>query len=315
MKIRERIIGCTNLGNENNIRDATGHFTGNAQYNAAIHLPTFAPMIAYPNAKVNLGLRIVRKRHDGYHDIESVFIPVKWQDIIEVVADSGQGKGRVTFTTSGLAVPDDGRPNLCERAYLLLAEEFGLPSVKMHLHKMIPMGAGLGGGSADAAFVLRLLNDIFSLGLKDTKLEELAGRIGSDCPFFIRDTTQYVTGRGEVMEPFDLDLSRHHILIIHPGVHVGTAEAYAGITPRIPNDDLRELLQRPIMEWKGTVKNDFEENVIRTHPIIAELKELLDRSGAQYASMTGSGAAVFGIFSEKRTVTVPKGMTSKWASL
>jgi len=272
-------------------------------------------MIANPNAKVNLGLRILRKRPDGYHDIESVFIPVKWEDIIEIVPDSDQGDGKVTFTSSGLAVPDDGKPNLCERAYLLLAQEFGLPSVKMHLHKMIPMGAGLGGGSADAAFVLKILNDSFSLKMSNLRLEELAGRIGSDCPFFIRNTPQYVTGRGEQMEPFRLDLFGHHILVIHPGLHVGTAEAYAGVTPKIPDNDLRELLQRPIIQWKDTVKNDFEESVIRLHPVIAELKELLYRNGALYASMTGSGAAVFGIFPERENMTIPDGMNAKWAVL
>ncbi len=272
-------------------------------------------MIAYPNAKVNLGLRILRKRPDGYHDIESVFIPVKWEDIIEIVPDSVHGNGKVSFTSSGLTVPDDGKPNLCERAYLLLAKEFGLPSVKMHLHKMIPMGAGLGGGSADAAFALKILNDSFSLKISDLRLEELAGRIGSDCPFFIRNRPQYVTGRGEQMEPFQLDLSGHHILVIHPGVHVGTAEAYAGVIPQVPDSDLRELLQRPITEWRDTVKNDFEESVTKMHPVIEELKELLYASGALYASMTGSGAAVFGIFPEREKVTIPEGMSAKWAVL
>lgn len=271
-------------------------------------------MIAYPNAKVNLGLRILRKRADGYHDIESVFIPIKWEDIIEVVKDGGNGSGKVTFTTSGLEVPADGQPNLCERTYLLLAGEFKLPSVKMHLHKMIPMGAGLGGGSADAAFVLKLLNDIFSLKLKNGRLEELAGKLGSDCPFFIRNKPQHVTGRGELMQPFGLNMSGHHILIIHPSVHVGTAEAYAGMTPKIPNNDLRDLLRRPITEWKETVLNDFEESVSSKHPVIAELKKMLYSSGALYASMTGSGAAVYGIFPEKKTVGIPKGMASKWAA-
>jgi 4-diphosphocytidyl-2-C-methyl-D-erythritol kinase len=272
-------------------------------------------MIAYPNAKVNLGLRILRKRPDGYHDIESVFIPIKWEDIIEVIEDGANGAGRVTFTSSGLEVPADGKPNLCERAYMLLAQEFALPAVKMHLHKMIPMGAGLGGGSADAAFVLRLLHDIFSLGLNDAALEERAARLGSDCPFFIRNRPQYVTGRGELMQPFDLNITGHHILVIHPGVHVGTAEAYAGVTPQVPDSDLRELLQRPISEWRDTVKNDFEGSVSRHHPIIGELKELLYANGAHYASMTGSGAAVFGIFGEKKNVDLPEAMTSKWASL
>ncbi|MBI1288378.1 MAG: 4-(cytidine 5'-diphospho)-2-C-methyl-D-erythritol kinase [Flavobacteriales bacterium] len=255
-------------------------------------------MIGYPNAKINLGLNVVRKRSDGFHDIESVFYPIPWYDILEIVPES-KGSGRVTFTSSGIDIPSDGKPNLCERVYQLMHDEFDLFSVKMHLHKIVPIGAGLGGGSADAAFAAAMLNDMFDLGLSEERLEAIVSQVGSDCPFFIRNKPAYVTGRGEVLEPFDLDLSGYWIILVNPNIHIGTKEAYAGITPSEPEFSLKELLSKDVSEWKNGVKNDFEASIFPNHPAIEKLKEQLYALGADYASMTGSGSTVFGLFEKQ----------------
>ncbi len=272
-------------------------------------------MIAYPNAKINLGLNILRKRPDGYHDIESLFIPVQWRDILEIVEHSEGTRGSVLFSSSGIPVPNDGRPNLCERAYHLLNERHALPSVRIHLHKIVPIGAGLGGGSADAAFTLRMLNELFRLGESDAELEHLAGLLGSDCPFFVRNSPQFVTGRGECMEPFPMHLTGLHMLIVYPKIHIGTAEAYAGVTPAMPTTPLVELLRVPIEDWKHLVRNDFEESVFPNHPVLPRLKQQLYDAGAIYASMTGSGSSIFGIFKQRCDTRLDSSMEQKWVQL
>lgn len=255
-------------------------------------------MISYPNAKINLGLNIIRKRTDGYHDIESVFYPVPWCDILEIVPER-VGSGTVTFTSSGISIPSDGKQNLCQQVYELMHTEFGLGSVKMHLHKMVPIGAGLGGGSADAAFAATMLNDMFQLGLSIEKLENIVSLVGSDCPFFIRNTPAFVTGRGEILEPFHLDLTGYWIVLINPNIHIGTKEAYDGVRASEPETSLRTLLTEDISNWKNLVRNDFEASVFPKYPIMQQLKERLYASGAIYASMTGSGSTVFGLFEEE----------------
>ncbi|MCF8257930.1 MAG: 4-(cytidine 5'-diphospho)-2-C-methyl-D-erythritol kinase [Flavobacteriales bacterium] len=272
-------------------------------------------MIAYPNAKVNLGLNILSRRPDGYHDIESVFVPVQWRDMLEVVEDAENAKGTVTFTSTGIAVPDDGKANLCERAYLLLHQRHGLPAVRIHLHKLVPIGAGLGGGSADAAFTLRLIDRIFALGETDAQLEHLAAQLGSDCPFFIRNTPQLVTGRGETMRPVHLHLAGMHILLIHPNIHIGTAEAYSGVTPKVPSTPLQRIVEQPVEHWRDALHNDFEDSLFRRHPLLGRLKAQLYAAGAVYASMTGSGSSVYGLFAERKDVPVPEGMQHRWMEL
>lgn len=268
-------------------------------------------MIAYPNAKINLGLNILRKRPDGYHDIESVFYPVPWCDILEIVPDP-TGKGEVTFTSSGIAIPSDGKPNLCQRVYQLMHDEYSLFSVKMHLHKIVPIGAGLGGGSADAAFAALMLDQLFQLGLSSAQLEEIVAQVGSDCPFFIRNKPAYVTGRGEVLQLFDLDLSGYWIALVNPNIHIGTKEAYAGVTPSQPGSSLQENLSKNVSEWKNGVKNDFEASIFPNHPSIQKLKDQLYHLGADYASMTGSGSTVFGLFSTRpEHLDFPEGFTVK----
>lgn len=272
-------------------------------------------MVCYPNAKVNLGLNILRRRPDGYHDIESLFVPVKWRDILEVVEDRSAAAGTVTFTASGLSVPSDGKPNLCERAYHWFHHRHGLPGVRMHLHKLIPIGAGLGGGSADAAFMLMELNRLFDLGEDLTTLESLAAELGSDCPFFVRNTPQLVSGRGEVMRPFSIDLSGWHMLIVHPGLHIGTAEAYAGVVPKMPAHRVEEVVARPVEQWLGLLHNDFEDSLFAKYPLLAELKQQLYDAGAVYASMTGSGSAIYGLFRAQVEVPLADGMSFRWTEL
>lgn len=272
-------------------------------------------MITYPNAKINLGLNILRKRPDGFHAITSVFIPVMWRDILEIIEDDGATKGTVTFTSSGIAVPDDGKPNLCERAYALLHERHGLPAVKMHLHKLIPIGAGLGGGSADAAFALRMLNEQFALGETDANLEDLAAQLGSDCPFFIRNTPQFVAGRGERMEAIPLEISGLYLLVVCPNIHVSTAEAYANVVPDAPRFPLHQVMTWPVEKWKDALQNDFEDSVFPKYPLLAEVKEKLYAAGAVYASMTGSGSALYGLYREPVEVKLPEGMNFRWMKI
>ncbi|WP_456461423.1 4-(cytidine 5'-diphospho)-2-C-methyl-D-erythritol kinase [Reichenbachiella sp.] len=248
-------------------------------------------MIAFPNAKINIGLNITSKRADGYHNLSSCFLPIDWKDALEIIpADEFE------FTSSGLDIPGDSSGNLCVKAYELLKEEHNIPPVKMHLHKVIPMGAGLGGGSADGAFALKLLNDQFELGLTKNQLEAYAKTLGADCPFFIDKKPKLVAGIGEVMEDISIDLSGYSIVVVFPGIHVSTKTAFSGITPKEPSYDLKAILLQSPKTWQGTVVNDFEETVFAAYPDIQKIKNQLLDLGADYASMTGTGSAVFGVF-------------------
>ncbi|MDB5230743.1 MAG: 4-diphosphocytidyl-2C-methyl-D-erythritol kinase [Chitinophagaceae bacterium] len=267
-------------------------------------------MIAFPNCKINLGLHITAKRQDGYHDIETVFYPITWKDVIEVISDDGNREMSIVndktsnfeFQTSGLKIKGDAKGNLCVKAYNLLKKDFpSLPPVKMHLHKVIPMGAGLGGGSADGAFMLKLLNDKFQLGLSKDQLIHYALQLGSDCPFFIINEACFAKGRGEILEPVALDLSVYSFVIINPGVHINTGWAFQQLSPRQPAKSIKEIISQPILVWKDELKNDFEDAVFKTHPLIAEIKQQLYDAGALYSSMTGSGSTVFGIFKKSKT--------------
>ena len=271
-------------------------------------------MIFYPNAKINLGLNVLRKRNDGFHEIESVFYPIPWFDILEIVPDSG--KGKITFSTSGIEVPSDGKPNLCERVYHRFADEFDIRSVKLHLHKTVPIGAGLGGGSADAAFCAVMLNELFDLGLRAQRLEQIVAEVGSDCPFFIKNQPAYVTGRGEILEPTSVNLSGLWIYLVNPQLHIGTKEAYDGVVPAKPTYHLEEALELDFSHWQGAVKNDFEKSVFKIHPEIAQIKNKLMKSGAKFASMTGSGSTVFALFeSEPKQLPFATSYITKIAQL
>jgi 4-diphosphocytidyl-2-C-methyl-D-erythritol kinase len=254
-------------------------------------------MVVFPGAKINIGLHVTGKRNDGYHTIESVFYPIPLCDILEIVlAENAPG---FELQVSGIDLPGNPADNLCSKAYRLFNERHPLPGAKAALHKIIPAGAGLGGGSSDGSHTLLLLNELSGNPLGTETLLDLASGLGSDCPFFIRNTPAFVTGRGEVLEPISLDLAGFHILLVHPRIHVPTVEAYKLVKPAMPEFSLRDLPRLPVSEWRANVKNDFEEGIFRVHPEIKEIKESLYAMGAVYASMSGSGSSVFGIFSDE----------------
>ncbi len=248
-------------------------------------------MVSFPFCKINLGLQVVSKRPDNYHNIVTCFYPVPWTDVLEVIPSRA-----LTFTQTGLAIPGLPEDNFCLKAYTLLKEEFKLRPVKIHLHKVLPAGSGLGGGSSDAAHMLLALNSLFKLNLSEEVLKKSAMRIGSDCSFFLRDTPAVGRERGDVLTPISLNLKGLYLVIIAPGIHVSTAEAYAGVTPQEPATDLVRILEEPVTSWKSSLKNDFELSVFRQFPALKEIKEKLYSIGALYASMSGSGSSVYGIF-------------------
>ena len=250
-------------------------------------------MISFPNAKINLGLYVTSKRDDGFHNIESIFIPVALSDVLEIVPSPDK---EITFGIAGLPIGEIAGGNICEKAYQLLNADFNLPGVDTFLIKSIPSGAGLGGGSADGAFMLKMLNELFVLNISTTNLKNYAARLGSDCPFFIDNTPCMVTGRGEKIDAIELNLAGKFIVIVHPRVHVNTAEAYKHMNAREAAFDLRTISSLDIATWKDQITNQFEERVISMHPVIGEIKAALYKNGAVYASMSGSGSAVFGIF-------------------
>lgn len=255
-------------------------------------------MISFPNAKINIGLNIVAKRADGFHNLQSVFYPVPLRDVLEVVVDTVASKGEISMRTTGLAITGDVEKNLCTRAYRMLHELYDLPAVKVHLHKVIPMGAGLGGGSADGAFMLTLLNDLFELSVPEEKLFELADKLGSDCPFFVRNTPSYVTGKGMIAKEVEADLSNYHLVLINPGIHVSTVDAFSAILQGSPPANVLEEIEKPVSEWQNKISNDFEKSVFKAHPQLAEIKQKLYGLGADYVSMTGTGSTIYGLFKE-----------------
>jgi 4-diphosphocytidyl-2-C-methyl-D-erythritol kinase len=258
-------------------------------------------LIAFPNAKINLGLRVTEKRPDGYHNLQTCFVPVGWCDALEIVES-----GKTSLHVSGLRIAGSDTENLCIKAWRLLNKDFDIPAVDIYLHKNIPMGGGLGGGSSDAAFTLRMLSDHFNLALGDELLGMYAEVLGSDCPFFIRNRISIGEGKGEILEPLDCDLSSFEVVVVYPEVHIETARAYAGIRPAVPTEHLRDvLLQVPVAEWKNHVINDFEKGVFDLVPELAALKKTMYEQGAVYASMSGSGSSVYGLFKFDPTLDLP----------
>ena len=247
-------------------------------------------MIVYPNAKINIGLNVLEKRADGYHELSSVFYPVKdLCDILEIIPSI-----EFSFASSGIKISGEG--NICAKAFEMLKQDFGISNVNIHLHKQIPIGAGLGGGSADGAFMLKAMNILFDLKLSIAQLEKYALQLGADCPFFIENTPKYVQGVGENMSSVDLEFSAYELKFIFPELHISTAEAYGGITPKTPETNLLDLINQPIENWKGKVKNDFEVATFTKHPQLQKMKNQLYTDGAIYASMTGSGSVLYGMF-------------------
>ncbi len=253
-------------------------------------------MLVFPNSKINLGLNITQKRADGFHDIETVFYPVPWRDALEVI-ENHNSEELFTFSQSGILIDGKKEDNLIYKAWQLLSEIKPIPAIKVHVHKNIPMGVGLGGGSADAAFFIELIDKKFAFNLKFAQKSALASKLGSDCSFFIKNAPVLATGRGDSFADVRVDLRNYYILTVYPGIHSNTKEAYSNCIPRQPEKDLRLVVEKiPIGEWKDHLKNDFEETVFKRYPQIKELKDALYNSGAIYACMSGSGSSVFGIF-------------------
>lgn len=255
-------------------------------------------MVVFPNAKINIGLNITAKRADGYHILTTVMIPIGWHDILEIVPSK---KDSTTLTSSGLDVKCDPDSNLVIKAYKALSAKTKLPPVDIYLKKVIPNGAGLGGGSSDAAFTLIVLNKMFNLGYTNDELAEIAGTLGADCPFFIYNQPMMAEGIGTDLTPIELPhLSGHTLLVVKPDIHISTAQAYAGVTPQIPLKNISNIIQQPIGDWKGQMTNDFETSLKDKFPQIEEIKQRLYNGGAIYASLSGSGSAVYGIFNNDK---------------
>ena len=249
-------------------------------------------MISFPHAKINLGLSIISKRPGGFHNLETIFYPLPLRDILEIVP-----VGKFRFITTGLAVPGNTNDNLVLRAYHLLKKQYPrITESEIHLHKAIPMGAGMGGGSSDAAGTLLLINQIFDLQISVADLETYALELGSDCPFFIQNMACFAGGRGEKLEPVPLDLSGYSILLIHPDIRIETGWAFSKVKPAETKSDLKKNILEPVHNWQKTIHNDFEKPVFEIYPILQKIKDQLYNAGALYASMTGSGSTIFGIF-------------------
>lgn len=264
-------------------------------------------MILFPNAKINLGLHVVSKRPDGFHSIETVFYPVNWCDALEVI-ENKQNKKEFEFTHSGLAISGPAEQNLIFKAWELIKQEKALPPVQVHLHKNIPMGAGLGGGSSDAAFFIHLLDSKFNLSLSLEKKISIAKQIGSDCAFFINNHPTYAEGKGDEFSEIQLDLSTYYIVVVYPNIHSNTKDAYGALVPKKPLNELKEIINSTAIEkWKDQLVNDFETPIFKKYPAIEELKNTLYTLGALYASMSGSGSAVFGIFKSEPKLKLPEG--------
>ena len=254
-------------------------------------------MILFPPAKINLGLQILSMRNDGFHEIETCMVPIPFYDILELTLSAD-----FSFEQTGIKIPGARGENLCEKAFYLMKSRYEIGNARIHLRKQIPIGAGLGGGSSDAAHVLLALNELFALKLDIEILCLLAAELGSDCPFFIRNEPQLAKGRGELLTPISLNLNGLYCVLFNPKIHVSTKEAYSGVSPRMPDKTVRELLSLPIEVWPALLKNDFEESVFKAHPEIAQLKSELEKTSACYVSMSGSGASVFALYKEEHEV-------------
>jgi 4-diphosphocytidyl-2-C-methyl-D-erythritol kinase len=246
-------------------------------------------MINFPTCKINLGLHILRRRNDGYHELETAMLELPFNDVLELVESR-----EASFTSSGLEIPGSG--NLVLDAENEFRTHKSFPTLSFHLHKLIPMGGGLGGGSSDAAFALKLMRDKYAPEIGNESLKEMASKIGSDCAFFIDGGLQYATGRGEVLVPLGIDLKGFFVVLVNLGIHVSTKEAYAGVVPNADRIPLKEILKKPIQTWKDSLENDFEKSVFLKYPELNGIKTDLYNHGAVYAAMTGSGSTMFGIF-------------------
>lgn len=260
-------------------------------------------MIVFPNCKINLGLHILQKRSDGYHNLETVFYPIPLYDSLELIKNKQNKTPAFPFTASGLPITGNSASNICVKAYKLLRKDIpNFPGIQIHLHKVIPSGAGLGGGSSDAAFALKAMNDMLELHLSQEQLLNYAAELGSDCPFFIINKPCFATSRGEMLEEVQLNLSGYKFILVNPGVHIDTGRAFLDITPALPEKSLKKIISGPIETWKDELINDFEKVIFKKHPAIESVKDTLYAHGAIYASMSGSGSTVFGLFNKEKKI-------------
>jgi 4-diphosphocytidyl-2-C-methyl-D-erythritol kinase len=256
-------------------------------------------MVCFPNAKINIGLNITEKRSDGFHNLESVFYPVGLCDVLEVI-ENGNTSEQICLQSSGISIPGDFSGNSCVKAYHLISRDYPLPRVKVHLHKIIPIGSGLGGGSSDAAFFIKLLNDKFEIGLSWGEMHNYARQTGSDCSFFINNRPAYAIGKGDQYETFQYSLKGYWVVLIYPNIHIKTADAYLHVSPKMSVSSLEDdVLTLPVEKWKNVIKNDFEESVFNQYPLIGTIKQELYDAGAVYASLSGSGSCLFGLFGRR----------------
>lgn len=257
-------------------------------------------MVTFPNCKINIGLYIKEQREDGYHNLETIFYPVPFTDVLEIIrSDEVSSAKKYVFSTSGLTLDIHEENNICIRAYNLIRNYLGsIPHVRVHLHKNIPSGAGLGGGSADGAFTLRLLNDLLKLGLQEEEIAALSLELGSDCPFFLKNRACYAKGRGEILEDISLDLKGYYLVLVSPDIHISTADLFMKVRHEKALINLKQLSQLPVAEWRDVVNNDFESAAFALHPAIKAIKDSLYKQGAVYASMTGTGSTVYALFTE-----------------
>jgi 4-diphosphocytidyl-2-C-methyl-D-erythritol kinase len=249
-------------------------------------------MVAFPNGKINLGLHVCERKADGFHTLESIKIPIGWHDSLEIIPSSSDG---LRLITHGKPIPESGE-NILDKAYKLLSRSFDLPGIECHLIKNIPMGAGLGGGSSNASFFIKMMNTYFGLGFTDEDMQSIVAKLGSDCPFFINNQAAFATGTGIELEPIDIDLDCLQLLVVHPGIHVSTAWAYKQIKPNPDRASLKELIRNARSSWLDLIVNDFETPIFQSYPEIGLIKMELLESGALYASMSGSGSAVYALF-------------------
>jgi 4-diphosphocytidyl-2-C-methyl-D-erythritol kinase len=268
-------------------------------------------MIDFPNGKINIGLSVTEKRADGFHNLETVFYPVKIHDILEIIIAPD---GIFSFASTGITLAGKPESNLVFKAWQMLKEDYHMPPVQIHLYKVIPPGAGLGGGSSDAAFTIRMLNKLFDLRLNLERMQDYAKKLGSDCAFFIDNKTALATGRGDQFEPFELNLADRYIVIVKPDIHISTPDAYSWIKPVKKEKPLHELIKNPMKEWKNLVINDFETEVFKCYPEIQIIRDELYRMGSIYASLTGSGSAVYGIFNHPVQIGTNLQTHFVWAS-
>lgn len=255
-------------------------------------------MITFPIAKINLGLNVVNRRADGYHDLETVFYPVPIKDALEIypMDDKFPSDVDCDLKVTNISIDGDEQRNLVVRAYHTLAEQYPLPRIHAHLYKGIPTQAGMGGGSSDCAYMIRLLNEVFNLGMDTEEMISYAVHLGADCPFFILSRPAYAEGIGERLQPIDLDLSGWHIAVVRPDIPVPTREAFSLVKPQRPQNNCRDIVAQPVEKWRELLVNDFEHSVFTLHPEIGQIKQQLYDMGATYAAMSGSGSSVFGLF-------------------